>query len=109
MNFHISASDLRIAKALQSALDCGVTGISMTAYFREFPSGTRPLFPYYSISKGITALAVLIQAERGFLHVDDPVAKYWSEYAVNGKDKTTIEYVLSHRAGIPQMPDGLTQ
>ncbi|KAF4981910.1 hypothetical protein FZEAL_2379 [Fusarium zealandicum] len=119
-----SASDPRIAKALQAILDRGVTGVSVTAYYRgkavieatagyadvekDRPVKLNTIFGVFSATKGVTALAVHLQAERGLIHLDDPVAKYWPEFAANGKESITIEHVLSHRSGIPQMPEGVT-
>ena len=45
-----------------------------------------------------------IQAERGLVEYDQPIAHYWPEFGAQGKDQTTVRDGLSHRAGIPQMP-----
>ncbi len=70
--------------------------------------GGSTVFPIFSISKGITALAVHLQAERRLLDVDAPIARYWPEYAQKGKESITLRDVLSHRAGVPQMPPDVT-
>jgi CubicO group peptidase (beta-lactamase class C family) len=44
---------------------------------------------------------VHLLAERGQLNLDDPIAKYWPEFAQNGKGSITIRHALQHRAGIP--------
>ncbi|MER5261778.1 serine hydrolase domain-containing protein [Actinosynnema sp. NPDC002837] len=116
--------DPRIHAALDRALELGETGIAVAAYHRGelivdavagladaergIPADRRTLFPVFSVTKGVTALAVHLQAERGLLDLDAPIARYWPEFAVNGKGATTVEQALSHRAGIPQMPDGVT-
>jgi CubicO group peptidase (beta-lactamase class C family) len=66
------------------------------------------VFPVFSVSKAVTALAVHIQAERGLIEYETPIAHYWPEYASNGKDAITLRQVLSHRAGVPQMPADVT-
>jgi CubicO group peptidase (beta-lactamase class C family) len=38
------------------------------------------------------------------LDIDDRVAEYIPEYAVHGKEETTIAHVLAHRAGVPGLP-----
>jgi CubicO group peptidase (beta-lactamase class C family) len=58
----------------------------------------------FSASKGITATLVHLLDERGVLHIGDPVAEYLPEFARNGKEGITIGHVLSHRAGIPNIP-----
>lgn len=72
------------------------------------PVDEKMLFPVFSVTKGITALAAHIQADRGLLDLQNPISKYWPEFAVNGKENITVEDALSYRAGIPQMPDGVT-
>ena len=37
-------------------------------------------------------------------NIADRVAEYIPEYAAHGKDAITIEHVLSHRAGVPNLP-----
>jgi CubicO group peptidase (beta-lactamase class C family) len=66
------------------------------------------LFNVYSVTKAVAATAVHMLVDRGRLEYDAPVARWWPEYAAHGKGKTTVRDVLTHRAGIPQMPDGVT-
>jgi CubicO group peptidase (beta-lactamase class C family) len=61
-------------------------------------------FVIFSASKAITATVAHLLDERGLIHVDDRVAEYIPEYAVHGKGSITIEHVLSHRAGVPNLP-----
>ena len=58
----------------------------------------------FSASKVMTTVVVHLLEERGLLHVGDRVCEYIPEYAVNGKQVITIEQLLSHRAGVPQLP-----
>ncbi len=67
-----------------------------------------PLFPVFSVVKAVTATALHIQAERGLIAYDQPIAHYWPEFAAQGKERATIRDALSHRLGIPQMPEGVT-
>jgi len=39
--------------------------------------------------------------DRGLVDPDAPVARYWPEFAQNGKDKLPVRFVLDHRAGLP--------
>ena len=39
----------------------------------------------FSTSKGVMAAAITLCVERGWLDYDAPVAKYWPEFAANGK------------------------
>ena len=64
------------------------------------------LFPVHSTTKGITATVIHLLAERELLEYDAPVARYWPEFGVNGKQGITLRQVLTHSAGVPQVPDG---
>ena len=66
------------------------------------------LFNVFSVTKAITATALHIQAERGLVDYDAPIARYWPEFAAHGKDRATVRDGLSHRTGIPAMPAGVT-
>ncbi|MCD7439445.1 beta-lactamase family protein [Streptomyces lincolnensis] len=54
----------------------------------------------YSATKGATATAAHLLAERGALNLDAPVAKYWPEFAANGKANIPVRWLLSHQAGL---------
>lgn len=66
------------------------------------------LFTVFSVGKGIAATALNILAERGLIEYDAPVCRYWPEFGVNGKATVTVRQVLTHSAGIPQLPTGAT-
>lgn len=57
-----------------------------------------------SCTKGATAVMANLLAERGLLDVEAPVAKYWPEFAANGKEDLTVAHCLSHTAGLPALP-----
>jgi len=61
-------------------------------------------FVIFSASKVMTTVVTHLLEERGLLHVGDRVCEYIPEYAVHGKQVITIEQLLSHRAGVPNLP-----
>lgn len=68
------------------------------------PVKSDTLFPVYSVSKGVTAaLAHILHAE-GKLDYDANVADYWPEFGCLGKENIKVWMLLSHRAGLNQMP-----
>ncbi len=71
------------------------------------PATPETPFCVFSTSKGITALLIHVLQDRGLLDIHDRVADYIPEYALHGKDHTTIAHVLAHRAGIPTPPPGM--
>ncbi|HET6634277.1 MAG TPA: serine hydrolase domain-containing protein [Streptomyces sp.] len=54
----------------------------------------------YSATKGATATAAHLLAQRGALDLDAPVATYWPEFAANGKAGIPVRWLLSHQAGL---------
>lgn len=66
------------------------------------------LFTCWSTTKGFAATCLHILADRGKIDYDTPIATYWPEFAANGKAAITVRHALTHTAGIPQMPAGVT-
>lgn len=66
------------------------------------------LFNVFSVSKALTATAVHLQAERGLLEYDAPLAAYWPEFAAAGKAAVTVRQVLGHVSGVLRMPPEVT-
>jgi CubicO group peptidase (beta-lactamase class C family) len=62
----------------------------------------------YSVSKGLSALAIAKLVEQKLLDLDQSVAHYWPEFAANGKESITVRQLLSHQAGLPEIDRGLT-
>lgn len=54
----------------------------------------------WSTTKTVVALAVLVLVDRGEIDLDAPVAKYWPEFAQNGKDGVTVAHLMSHTSGV---------
>lgn len=62
-------------------------------------------FNVFSASKPMAAMLIHLLDQRHLLHLDDPVCEYIPEFAAHGKGWVTIRHVLTHRAGIPVIPD----
>lgn len=54
----------------------------------------------YSTTKTMTALTALLIADRGELDFDAPVARYWPEFAADGKEDVKVSHLMSHSAGL---------
>lgn len=54
----------------------------------------------YSTTKTMAAVCMLMLADRGAIEFDAPVARYWPEFARNGKDGVLVRHVMSHSAGL---------
>lgn len=55
----------------------------------------------FSTTKTMTALSMLILADRGVIDLDERVSTYWPEYAQKGKENTLVKHFLGHSAGMP--------
>jgi CubicO group peptidase (beta-lactamase class C family) len=119
-----SADDV-VKRAIDDAVARGVeTGVQVAAYLKgklvvdtwggvaDEVTGRNvdgdTLFNVYSVTKAVAAVALHIQADRGLIDYNTPVARYWPEYGANGKAATTVRDVLTHRACVPQMPPDVT-
>ncbi len=105
----IEAGEVGLQVAVYEGQDLVVdihAGIADTSTGRLVAADT--LFPTFSVIKAVTAVALHIQAARGLVEYDAPVARYWPEFAANGKAGVTVRHVLQHRSGVWQMPADVT-
>lgn len=72
--------------------------------FRDGRTGARwqqdTLAFWASSTKGMAATAVLLAASRGLFDLDEPVARWWPQFAQHGKEAITVRHLLSHQAGL---------
>jgi CubicO group peptidase (beta-lactamase class C family) len=61
-------------------------------------------FTIYSASKAVTAMIIHLLDQRNLIRLDDAVCEYVPEFGVHKKQWITIRHVLTHRAGIPNLP-----
>lgn len=93
----------------------GPGGVAVAVYHRgelvaDLACGTRdrkgrPFEPEtlalsMSTGKGVMATLLHLMVDRGLIELDAPVARYWPEFAKNGKGSITIRQAASHRAGL---------
>ncbi|NBF06348.1 serine hydrolase [Pseudomonas sp. Fl5BN2] len=74
---------------------------------RSLPWDRDTLVSLYSCGKPFAAVAVLQLVERGLLHLDQPIARYWPEFAASGKQQVTLRQVLCHVSGLPALREVL--
>lgn len=73
-------------------------GYADRAKSREWTKDT--IVNVFSSTKNVTALAALILVDRGLIDPFAPVARYWPEFAANGKQDIEVRHVLSHTSGV---------
>jgi CubicO group peptidase (beta-lactamase class C family) len=101
-SFAAFAGDERIVDVWGGVAD-GATG-------REWTEDTLQLV--FSGTKGLVAGCLVALVDRGALALDAPVARYWPDFAQQGKGEITVAEALGHRAGLagivaPVTPDDL--
>ena len=67
---------------------------------RETPWSEDTITNVWSTTKTVTNLAALMLVDRGQLDPYAPVARYWPEFADNGKEGVQVRHVLSHTSGV---------
>ena len=70
----------------------------------RIPCTTQTPFNIFSASKAITAMVIHKLDEERLLHLEDPICEFIPEFGCHGKHRITIRHILSHRAGIPNLP-----
>jgi CubicO group peptidase (beta-lactamase class C family) len=61
-------------------------------------------FNIFSASKAVTAMVIHLLDQKHLIHLDDPICEYIPEFGVHAKQWITIRHVLTHRAGMPNLP-----
>lgn len=61
------------------------------------------VFLVASVTKPVTAVAVLVLIERGFLSLSDRVGDVIPEFCGPGRDEVRIIHLLTHTSGLPDM------
>lgn len=73
------------------------------------PEGASPavapdsVFLLASITKPVTACALMLLVERGLISLDDPVCLYLPEFQQGERQKVRVRHLLSHTSGLPDM------
>jgi CubicO group peptidase (beta-lactamase class C family) len=73
---------------------------TLTAETDSLPVRLDSIFPLWSISKVITATAVMVLVEDGLLGLNRPVAEYIPEFVGDGKSVVTPWHLLTHTSGL---------
>ncbi|EHR51282.1 penicillin-binding protein, beta-lactamase class C [Saccharomonospora marina XMU15] len=72
------------------------------------PWSAETIVNVYSVTKPMTALAVLLLVDRGELELDAPVSRYWPQFAAAGKDGVEVGHLLSHTSGVSGWAEPIT-
>ncbi|WP_114854056.1 serine hydrolase [Brachybacterium sp. YJGR34] len=72
---------------------------------QRVPARTDTLYDIASLTKIVTAVAVLQLVEQGVLGLEDPVARHLPRFATGGKEQVTVAHLLTHVSGLPALID----
>src|SRR5262245_6682648 len=75
-------------------------------YTREWQRNT--IVQTFSTTKTMTALCALVLADRGELDLNAPVAKYWPEFAAEGKSEIQVRQLLDYTSGMAGWTEAVT-
>ncbi|MEC3956772.1 serine hydrolase domain-containing protein [Nocardia sp. CDC153] len=67
---------------------------------RRLPWERDTIAPVFSATKGVAALILAMLVTRGQLDYDQPVARYWPEFAARGKGEVTVRQLIDHQVGL---------
>jgi beta-lactamase class C len=87
-----------------------VVGRSFAGLARREPKpgavGRDTIFAVASLTKPVTAAAVMLLVERGLISLDQPVQSIIPEFAGPGKEVITVRQLAVHTSGLPErLPD----
>jgi CubicO group peptidase (beta-lactamase class C family) len=67
-----------------------------------------PLETMYDVASltkvAATTMAAMILWDEGRLRLDAPISRYLPEFRGDGRDRVTVEHLLTHRSGLPAAP-----
>lgn len=115
----------RVAETLSQSLDCGDDiGASAAVFIDGEPVvdiwggyfdgtftrkwGRNTIICCHSTTKTMTAMAGLVAMDRGLIDPEAPIAKYWPEFAQNGKEKVLVKHLFSHSSGLAGWDEDVT-
>src|SRR3954451_22040629 len=63
----------------------------------------------WSTTKTMSFVCALLLADRGELDFHAPVARYWPEFAAQGKEGIEVRHLMSHSAGLSGWAEPMTE
>lgn len=102
----VGAAALLVAHNGKIEVEQGFGSLSRKAGAK--PCRSDSIFLVASISKPVTAMAVMRLVDQGRIGLDDPAQKYLPEFKGDGRERITVRNLLNHTSGLPDMlPDNI--
>jgi CubicO group peptidase (beta-lactamase class C family) len=97
----VLAASLLVARDDRIVLHKGFGRLAPDPSSQRTAPGT--IFLLASITKPVTACALMLLVERGLVSLDDPVRRYLPEFKGDDRRNTRVRDLLSHTSGMPDM------
>jgi CubicO group peptidase (beta-lactamase class C family) len=97
----ISAAAIAVARRNKIVLARGFGKLARDAGSPDVDANS--IFLLASITKPVTACALMILVDRGLISLDDPVSQYIPEFQGGERAQVTVRNLLSHISGLPDM------
>ncbi len=97
----VGAAALLVARNGKIEVEQGFGSLSRKAGAK--PCKSDSIFLVASISKPVTAMAVMRLVDQKRISLDDPAQKYLPEFTGEGRERITVRNLLSHTSGLPDM------
>jgi CubicO group peptidase (beta-lactamase class C family) len=101
------ADNIESGDEVGACIAIDVDGESVADMWGGFTDGARTrawttdtIVNVWSSTKTVTSLAGLMLIDRGLVELTAPIARYWPEFAANGKQDIEFRHVLSHTSGV---------
>ncbi|WP_194905337.1 serine hydrolase domain-containing protein [Quadrisphaera sp. INWT6] len=65
-----------------------------------YDDDSRPLHLQASATKGVAGVALALALQDADVRAEEPVARFWPEFAARGKEGVTIAQLMSHQVGL---------
>jgi CubicO group peptidase (beta-lactamase class C family) len=99
--------NLRTGEELGASLVVNIDGQTVVDVYGGFADAAKTapwtsdtITNVWSTTKTVTNFAALVLVARGELDVYAPVARYWPEFAANGKENIEVRHLMSHTSGV---------
>jgi CubicO group peptidase (beta-lactamase class C family) len=97
----IHAASILVARHGKIVLHRGFGRMSASA--KADPVQADSVFLLASITKPVTACALMLLVERGDVLLSDPVSRYLPGFSGGERDKVLVRDLLTHTSGLPDM------
>jgi len=75
----------------------------------KVPWNKHTIVNVFSSTKFMTNVCIMHLVDKGLLHYDDKISKFWPEFGSNNKENITLSQLLSHQAGLSYIDNKISK